>query len=96
MDPYLFSDGHMNLKAYPMFASHLIHGSSDGRFAITYAVKALSQDEIRSVGYNSASYDELSRIYDPEKLKYGWNQLAGEEIFYIPHPSTGLWVYKKE
>ena len=93
----LFNDPeNQDLRDNMSAAAHLIHGSSDGRFAITYAVKALSQDEIRSVGYNSASYDELSRIYDPEKLKYGWNQLAGEEIFYIPHPSTGLWVYKKD
>ena len=51
-------------------AAHLIHGSSDGRFMITYAVKEISQQEIADVGFQPASYDELAKKYDPETLKY--------------------------
>ena len=35
-------------------AAHLIHGSSDDRFTITYAVTNISREEIESVGFQSA------------------------------------------
>ncbi len=74
-------------------AAHLIHGSSDGRFRITYAVKNISQEEIRSVHFDAADYDETVRRYDPEKLHYGYNTMPdGEEIYYIPNPALGLWI----
>ena len=74
-------------------AAHLIHGSSDGRFQITYAVKEITREEIEGVGFASASYEELSGRYDPEKLQYGYNTLEnGEEIYYIPNPALGLWI----
>ena len=73
-------------------AAHLIHGSSDGRFTITYAVRKISRDEIASVGFQAASYDELAEKYDPQKLQYGVNKVDGEEIFYIPNPALGLWI----
>lgn len=73
-------------------AAHLIHGSSDGRFSITYAVKKISQEEIEAVGFRAASYDELVKKYDPSKLKYGYNTVDGEEIYYIPNPALGLWI----
>ena len=77
-------------------AAHLIHGSSDGRFSITYAVKEIPQQEIKSVGFLSASYDELAKKYDPEKLHYGYNTVDGEEIYYIPNPALGLWINREK
>jgi len=74
-------------------AAHLIHGSSDGRFTITYAVKDISRSEIEGVGFRSADYDEAVKRYDPEKLEYGYNTLPdGEEIYFIPNPALGLWI----
>ena len=76
-------------------AAHLIHGSSDGRFRITYAVRNITAAEIESVHYAAASYDEMIRRYDPEKLAYGWNTMPdGEEIFFVPNPALGLWIDK--
>ena len=78
-------------------AAHLIHGSSDDRFTITYAVKEISQDEIRAVGYEAADYDEMVAKYDPEKLTYGYNTMPdGEEIYFIPNPALGLWINKEK
>ncbi len=77
-------------------AAHLIHGSSDGRFSITYAVKNITRDEIESVGFNSADYDEISKKYDPEKLSYGVNVVDGEEIYFIPNPALGLWINREK
>lgn len=77
-----------------MSAAHLMQGSSDGRFTVTYATKPenLSKEEIESVGYQWADYNEISKRYDPSALKEGWNILPdGEEIYYIGTPALGLW-----
>ena len=73
-------------------AAHLIHGSSDGRFSITYAVRDISRAEIEGVGFQSADYDEVIRTYDPAKLSYGYNTVDSEEIYFIPNPALGLWI----
>ena len=78
-------------------AAHLIHGSSDGRFTITYAVKNITKEEIEEVGFKAADYDEMAKRYDPEKLQYGYNTLPdGEEIYFIPNPALGLWINKEK
>ena len=78
-------------------AAHLIHGSSDDRFTITYAVKSISRAEIEGVDFQSADYDEMARRYDPEKLQYGYNTLPdGEEIYFIPNPALGLWINREK
>jgi len=76
-------------------AAHLIHGSSDGRFSITYAVRDISRSEIESVGYEASDYEETAAVYDPEKLSYGYNTVNGEEIFFIPNPALGLWISRE-
>ena len=77
-------------------AAHLIHGSSDGRFTITYAVKNISREEIDSVGFRSADYDEMAARYDPHKLHYGYNTVDGETVYYIPNPALGLWIDREK
>ncbi len=76
-------------------AAHLIHGSDDGRFSITYAVKEISQEEIAAVGFIPANYDDLVKKYDPHTLAYGYNNVEGEEIYFIPNPALGLWINKE-
>jgi nickel-dependent lactate racemase len=76
-------------------AAHLIHGSSEGRFAITYCPGHLSQSQIEGVGFRYADLPEMTRRYDPSKLTDGWNTLPdGERIFYISNPALGLWAYR--
>ncbi len=73
--------------------AHLVHGSSDGRFDITYCTSLLDESEIRSVGYNYLPYSLAVKKYDPQKLNYGYNITDdGEEIFFIPNPAIGLWA----
>ena len=80
------------LRANMGAAAHLIHGSSDGRFTVTYAVKAISRAEIEAVGFRSADYDEIAAKYDVNKLSCGYNTVDGEEIYFIPNPALGLWI----
>jgi nickel-dependent lactate racemase len=78
-------------------AAHLIHGSSEGRFRITYCPGAggVTLDEVRSVGFEAFPYEEMAERYSPERLKDGWNILPdGEEVFYISNPALGLWAWK--
>ena len=76
-------------------AAHLIHGSSEGRFGITYCPGHLTQAEIEGVGFKYADLKTMTQRYDPAKLKDGWNTLAdGEKIFYISNPALGLWAYR--
>lgn len=77
-------------------AAHLIHGSSDGRFSITYAVKNITKDEISGVGFHAADYEEIAAKYDLSKLSYGYNTVDGEEIFFIPNPALGLWINREK
>ena len=78
-------------------AAHLIHGSSDGRFTITYAVKEITKEEIEGVGFRAADYDETVKRYDPSTLQYGYNTLPdGEEIYFIPNPALGLWINREK
>ena len=91
-------DENEDLQANLGAAAHLIHGSSEGRFNVTYCpgkgTENLSQAEIESVGFKYADIDEMTAKYDPEKLKNGFNKLPdGEEIFYISNPALGLWAH---
>lgn len=80
-------------------AAHLIHGSSEGRFSVTYcpgkAPENLSRQEIESVGFQYADIDDMMSRYNPEKLKNGFNIMSdGEEVFFIANPALGLWAHK--
>ena len=75
-------------------AAHLIHGSSEGRFRITYCPgPEMSVEEIELVGYEVGKLED----YPTEGLKDGMNRLPnGEEIFYISNPALGLWALKSQ
>lgn len=80
-------------------AAHLIHGSSEGRFNITYCpgkeAENLTQAEIESVGFKYADIDEVTAKYNTNNLRDGYNIMPdGEEIFYISNPALGLWAFK--
>ncbi len=77
-------------------AAHLIHGSSEGRFKITYCPGPnMSREEIEDVGFASGDLDEMMEKYDFANLKDGFNEVNGEKIFYISNPALGLWAYRE-
>lgn len=75
-------------------AAHLIHGSSENRFKITYCPGYISKEEIESVNYHYEDLNTMMKKYNPEKLVDGFNVVDGEEIFFISNPALGLWSYK--
>lgn len=84
-----------DLQANLGASAHLIHGSSEGRFNITYCPGPdMSRAEIESVGFNWADLEETKKKYNCDFLKDGWNILPdGEEIYYISNPALGLWAH---
>ena len=76
-------------------AAHLIHGSSENRFSITYCPGHLTKQEVESVNFRYADSTEMSKRYNPDKLADGFNTLPdGEKVFYISNPALGLWAHK--
>jgi nickel-dependent lactate racemase len=77
-------------------AAHLIHGSSEGRFTITYCPgPKVSKEEIEGVGFKFGDLASVTKKYNPEKLRDGMNTVDGEKVFYISNPALGLWALKK-
>lgn len=75
-------------------AAHLIHGSTEGRFSVTYCTgDGLTAEEIRSVGYEHRSYEEAAKAYGIEGLADGWHDGPdGEPFYFIRNPALGLWT----
>jgi nickel-dependent lactate racemase len=72
-------------------SAHLIHGSTEGRFSVTYCPGGLTREEIEGVGFEYADLNEMLKKYPPDQLKDGWNDWHGEEVFYVSNPALGLW-----
>ncbi len=74
-------------------AAHLIHGSSEGRFRITYCPGGLTEEEVRKAGLDYSPLQTMMKKYDPARLHDGWNDLpGGERIYYVSNPAIGLWA----
>lgn len=70
-------------------AAHLIHGSSEGRFRVTYCPgPGVSADAVRSVGFEAGNLSD----YPVAGLKDGFNG----DLFYISNPALGLWALKSQ
>lgn len=84
---------HHALRAESSVAAHLIHGSGEGRFDITYATRPenLPAEAVRGVGFDHEDHDAAAARLDVANLRPGWNQRGGEELFYVPDPGIGLW-----
>jgi nickel-dependent lactate racemase len=75
-------------------AAHLIHGSSEGRFRITYCPGLLTREEVEGAGFGYADLGATMKKYDPAKLADGFNTVDGEEVFYVSNPALGLWAWR--
>ena len=85
-----------DLKNNLSAAAHLIHGTSEGRFRITYCPGYLTDREIEGVNFGYADLGQMMGRYNPKTLKEGYNKLSdGEEIFFISNPALGLWAHRR-
>ena len=90
-----FVDENEDLANNLSAAAHLIHGSSEGRFTVTWCPGHLSREEVEGVGYDYGDCGQMMQRYDPTQLRDGWNTLPdGERIYFISKPALGLWAYR--
>ncbi|NCB02159.1 MAG: DUF2088 domain-containing protein [Spirochaetia bacterium] len=83
------------LKTNLSAAAHLIHGSSENRFSITYCPKSISEKDIISVGYQYGALEEFKEKYIFDGIKDGKNVTKeGVEYYYISNPAVGLWAHE--
>jgi nickel-dependent lactate racemase len=75
-------------------AAHLIHGSSEGRFAIRWCPAHLTREDVESVGFEYGDLKAMLTRYDPQRLRHGYNRVDSEDVFFIPNPGLGLWAYR--
>jgi len=86
------------LKENLSAVAHLIHGSSEGRFSVTYCPGHLTREEVEGVGFKYQDLNEVQKIYDTKVLKDGWNVKKDEEngteeeFYYVSNPALGLWA----
>ena len=90
-----FMEENEDLRANLSAAAHLIHGSPEGRFKVTYCPGELTQEEVESVGYEYGDLDSMLQRYPVESLRDGWNETSdGERFYYISNPALGLWAHQ--
>lgn len=82
---------HPELAANLSAAAHLIHGSSEGRFRITYCPGRMTRAEVEGAGYAFGDLVAMRARYPVDRLRPGWNLLDGEEVYFVPNPALGLW-----
>jgi hypothetical protein len=88
-----FMQNNEDLRGNLSAAAHLIHGSTENRFTVTYCPGELSREEIEGVGYRFDRLDIVRQKYDPGRLTDGWNRMPdGESVFFISNPALGLWA----
>ncbi len=82
------------LSANLSAAAHLIHGSTEGRFDVTYCTThKLSRQAVESVGLKHRDYHDAVTQYAPGPQTACWRTDAtGQRYFYIPNPALGLWA----
>jgi nickel-dependent lactate racemase len=85
-------DKHADLAANLSAAAHLIHGSSEGRFEITWCPGHLTRQEICGAGFAYRDLRGMLEVYDPRKLGQGPNDVGGEQVYFIENPGLGLWA----
>ena len=85
---------HINLNSFCP-ASLRLHGAGYSHDAVLQFTRTVLERGNR-LGFRSASFDELAKKFDPEKLHYGCNTGDGEEIYYIPNPALGLWINREK
>ncbi len=88
-----FVEQNEDLRANLSAAAHLIHGSSEGRFKITYCPGELTREEIEGAGYGYGNLDEMLKLYDVDTMKNGAQTVGDDKIFFVHNPALGLWAH---
>ena len=78
-----FVDIYDDIKNNLAAAAHLIHGSSENRFKITYCPGNLTKEEIESVNFEYASLYEMTKKYNPKNLLMDLTKCPMEKKYFL-------------
>jgi len=84
---------HQELRDNLSVAAHLMHGSSDGKFGITYTTNSeiMRRNVIENVGYHWLDIGRAEELYHFAELKPGFNRFPRlGAIYYVKDPSNIL------
>ena len=88
-----FVEENADLRANLSAAAHLIHGSTEQRFTVTYGAAGLTREEIENVGYRYERCENLLQRFPVDQLRDGWHSNEQEgQYYYISNPALGLWA----
>jgi nickel-dependent lactate racemase len=85
---------HKELQDNLSAVAHLIHGSTEGRFSVTYCPGHLTREEVETAGFQYGDLEEMMQRYDVKSLRDGWNQDDDGDFFFVRNPALGLWADK--
>ena len=88
-------DENEDLRSSLSTVAHLVHGSAEGRFDITYCPGHLTKQEIEAAGFKYGDLQEMEKQYDITKLSDGWNNDEEGAFFFVRNPALGLWAVKE-
>ena len=83
-----------DLRASLSAAAHLIHGSPEGRFSVTYCTDQLTREEVEGVGFRHGDLAAMTARYPRETLADGWHGEGAERYYFIGNPALGLWAHR--
>ena len=67
--------------------------NNGARFAALFTETATYEDDFLGLFRGRIEIAAMLQRYDPAKLSHGYNQVEGEEIFFIANPGLGLWAH---
>ncbi len=77
-------------------AAHLIHGSTEGRFRVTWCAGGVGEAEVRAAGFDYLPIEKALASYPIGGFSPGMNRApSGEDVFYVPNPALGLWASRE-
>lgn len=86
---------HEELRDNLSVVAHLIHGSTEGRFNVTYCPGHLTREEVEGAGFQYGDLKDMLQRYDVKTLHDGWNHDDDGEFFFNRNPALGLWADRK-
>jgi hypothetical protein len=88
-------DSQPDLAADLSAAAHLIHGSSEGRFTITWCPAHLTREEVEGVGFQYGEHrPNDAPLRSRKSSRRDTTRLTASRYSFIGNPGLGLWAHR--
>ncbi len=83
--------GRHSLSANLAVAAHLIHGSPEERYKVTYATDSLSPELLQRLGYQHRTLASINAYRPFRRPVGGCTNALGRDYYYVYNPGFRLW-----